>query len=273
MTVRTPAARPHARRLVAGVASGLLAMTCAFADDSAADANDPAVVPYRPSVSTPAQLSAPGWVELEAGGLEARGPDRGASRASLPYTVKLAFTPDWGVRIGGDAWVRQRVGGASRAGAGDSGIVLKRRFALDDDHALGLEGGVVIPTGRSGLHAGSGQPDYGVNGIYSGDLGPWHVDANLAATRLGAVEPGASRTQWLYALAVSHALGERLGIVGEVSGTRRSGADSARQVLAALSYAVAPRLVLDAGAARSLGGGTRVWQAFAGFTWTAWHLF
>lgn len=270
--------RGGARR--ARVASTLAAaffVACAVLPAPAAHAAEPAdpdapqAVPYRPSVSAPAALSAPGWIEVEGGLTHAR--DGDARALSVPYTLKLAFTPDWGVRIGGDAWVRQRVGGASRAGAGDSGIVLKRRFALDDDHALGLEGGVVIPTGRSGLHAGSGQPDYGVNGIYSGDLGPWHVDANLAATRLGAVEPGASRTQWLYALAVSHALGERLGIVGEVSGTRRSGADSARQVLAALSYAVAPRLVLDAGAARSLGGGTRVWQAFAGFTWTAWHLF
>src|SRR5262252_7277339 len=70
------------------------------------DPNDPQVVPYRPTVSTPAQLSAPGWLELEAGGLVANGPAASASRATLPYTLKLAFTPDWGVRIGGDAWVR-----------------------------------------------------------------------------------------------------------------------------------------------------------------------
>ena len=29
--------------------------------------DQPSVTPYRPSVSTPAILSAPGWIELEAG--------------------------------------------------------------------------------------------------------------------------------------------------------------------------------------------------------------
>src|SRR5215831_10283165 len=105
------------------------------------DANDPQVVPYRPTVSTPAQLSAPGWLELEAGGLVANGPASGASRATLPYTLKLAFTPDWGVRIGGDAWVRDVEGSFQPAvtGGGDTDLVLKRRFAISDASAWGLE--------------------------------------------------------------------------------------------------------------------------------------
>ena len=57
----------------------LACVACAHADDD----GGPAVVPYRPSVSTPAQLSAPGWVELEAGGLQARGPDSGVTRTSV----------------------------------------------------------------------------------------------------------------------------------------------------------------------------------------------
>ena len=84
----------------------ITALACAGSVCAADDANDPAVVPYRPSVSTPAQLSAPGWLELEAGGLRAAGPERGTSRTTLPWTLKLAFTPDWGIRVGGDAWVR-----------------------------------------------------------------------------------------------------------------------------------------------------------------------
>ena len=81
----------------------LLALLACASVAHADDSGGPAVVPYRPSVSTPAQLSAPGYLELEAGGLRATGPDRGVARTTLPYTLKLAFTPDWGVRVGGDA--------------------------------------------------------------------------------------------------------------------------------------------------------------------------
>ena len=61
-----------------------LALAMAAQAVHAADDGGPAVVPYRPSVSTPAQLSAPGYLELEAGGLRAS--DNGASRTTLPYT-------------------------------------------------------------------------------------------------------------------------------------------------------------------------------------------
>lgn len=259
-------------RTFCAVAWLVAAAAARAADAPAADTDAVQAVPYRPSVSAPAALSAPGWVEVEAGYAHER--DGDARRQSLPWTLKLVFTPDWGVRIGGDAWVRQRAPGmAARSGVGDTGVVVKRRFAVDEQQAFGLEAAVVVPTARDGLHAGSGKPDHGLAAIWSADLGAWHVDANVAATRLGAREPGTRRVEWLYAFAVSHPLYERLGAVAELSGTERGGAGSTRQALAALSYAVTPRLVIDAGAARSLKGGPVAWQAFAGFTWTAWQLF
>jgi len=101
------------------------------------DADDPAVVPYRPSVSTPAQLSAPGWLELEAGGLRARGPAVDESRTTLPCTLKLALTPDWGVRVSADAAVREEERTGVTSHGGDTAVVLKRRFAVDDATAWG----------------------------------------------------------------------------------------------------------------------------------------
>ena len=68
---------------------------CTAASTVHAQAADDAVTPYRPSVSSPAQLPVPGQLELELGGLQTRLDDD--RRASLPYTFKLAFNEAWGV--------------------------------------------------------------------------------------------------------------------------------------------------------------------------------
>lgn len=255
-------------RVVALLAAATVLMPTARAQDSN---EQPAVTPYRPSVSTPAALSAPGWVELEAGVQRAHGA-AGARRDTLPYTVKLAFSADWGVRIGGDAWVRQRDESGQRlAGGGDSSVVLKRRFSVDDASAFGLEAGATFPTARSGL--GSAKSDYSVNAIYSADLGDFHTDLNLVATRIGQIDPGAGRTQLLWAAALSKSLGERWGVVGELSGTRQRGVDGSAQLLGAVSYNVSKALALDAGVARSIRSGTPDWSVFTGFTLLLGRLF
>jgi len=160
----------------------IAALACAGSVCAADDSNDPAVVPYRPSVSTPAQLSAPGWLELEAGGLRATGPDRGTSRTTLPWTLKLAFTPDWGIRVGGDAWVRQADAGGAQTSVGDTSVVLKRRFAVSDATAWGLELGEAFPTAKDSVGIGHAQTT--VNGIFSSDFAAgWHTDLNVNETR------------------------------------------------------------------------------------------
>lgn len=255
-------------RRARGVAAAWAVAVPAIAAAAATD-DDPEATPYRPSVSTPAALSAPGWIEIEAGVARER---QGASRSeSLPATVKLAFTPDWGVRVGGDVWQRQRDGSGRSSEGGDVDVVLKRRFAVDGVHAFGLEAGATLPTAHG--DTGVRRAAWTVNGIYSAELGDWHADLNLAGSRLGAPDAGASRLVVLWAAAVSRSLGERWSVVGELSGTRQRGAETATQALVAASYAVSRRLVLDAGAARSLRSEPTAWSAFAGLTWTAARLF
>jgi hypothetical protein len=239
---------------------------------AAADDEGPSATPYRPSVSVPAALSAPGWLEIEAG-LQQNHDGVVARRDSAPLTFKLAFTPDWGVRLGIDGWVHTHDDPDSESGVGDTSVVLKRRFAIDDASAFGLEAGVTMPTARHGLASGSGKADWSVTAIHSADFGAWHSDLNLAATRLGAPEAETSRSQLLWAGALSRSLGAGWSVVAELSGTDRRGVDDTRQLLVAASYSVSRRFVADAGAARSLRDGAPVWSAFTGFTWLAAHLF
>jgi hypothetical protein len=259
-------------RLRRAAAFGFLLALVAASSARAAD-EEPSTTPYRPSVSTPAALSAPGWLEIEAGWQHNDG-GGGARRDSIPTTFKVAFDENWGVRLGSEVWVRQRADDAKKSGFGDTGIVLKRRFAVDDDQAFGLEAGVVVPTAKTGLGFGSGKPDYAVNAIWSADFGDrWHTDVNVLASRLGQADPGASRTQWLFAASLSRQLDDRWGVVGELSGTAQSGVEDSRQLLLAASYNVSKRLTLDAGGSRSVRKGDSSWSAFAGFTWLAARLF
>jgi hypothetical protein len=258
------------RRVLAAAfaASALAVCAPALADD-----DEPSTTPYRPSVSTPAALSAPGWIEIEAG-LQHRHDGDGAYRDSLPTTVKLAFTPDWGIRISGESWVWQHDDPTSGNSFGDTSVILKRRFAIDEQQAFGLEGGVTFPTAKQGLGAGSGKTDYGINAIYSADFAEsWHTDLNLATMRLGQVNPGASHTQLLWAAALSRAFNERWGMVGEFSGADERRATDSDQFLLAATCNVSKRLTLDAGMSRSLRSGPSAWSAFTGLTWLAARLF
>lgn len=249
------------------LAIAVLSCTAAIAADDA-----PAVTPYRPSVSTPAALSAPGWLEVEAGLQRSRADDP-QRRDTLPYTLKLAFTPDWGLRLGGDAFVRQLNADGSRAsGAGDITVVLKRRFAVDSDSAFGAELGVKIPTARADL--GTGHTDVGINGIYSADFGSnWHVDVNATATHLGGTVAGQSAWQKGWAVAISRSLTDRWGVVGELSGTQRSGVGRTSQALVATSYSISPALVVDAGVSKGLNAASGGWSVFTGLTFLAARLF
>jgi len=250
----------------------LAAVVASTATSVRAQDATPGVTPYRPSVSTPAALSAPGWLELEAGALSARAADAGR-RVSLPYTLKLAFTPDWGVRLGGDARVRQTDPDGTRiSGGGDTSVVLKHRVAVDDARAFGIELGANLATAAAGL--GNGHSSLGLTGIYSADLpGGLHTDLNVGAARATAAEAGVSRVSWAGAASLSGAITPDWGWVAELSGTRQHGAGVASQWLAAATYNVSRSATLDLGLLRSLRAPRSDGAWFVGVTLLTGRLF
>jgi hypothetical protein len=167
------------------------------------------------------------------------------------------------VLLGGEAWVAEPDGqGGKTHGIGDTSLVLKRAFILSDSTALGLELSAQLPTA-----AASERTNYGLNTIWSQDLpGDLHLDANLNAVRVGAIDAGEGRVQRGEALSLSRPLTPRYAGVIEWSGTQRAGADRTAQLLLALSHAVTPRLVLDCGLAKGLTAATAKWAFFGGAT-------
>ncbi len=242
-------------RALIALSLSALTLPCLAQDEA------PPVTPYRPSVSSPAQLPAPGQLEMEIGALSSKSDD--GRRNSLPTTFKLAFNQDWGVVLGGEAFVSTPDGNGGRArGLGDTVLVLKRAFIVDDATAFGLELGAKLPTAKDSI--GSGKADYSLNGIFSRDLDNVHMDLNLNATRLGAYEPDSGRTQAGLSASFSMPVAERWGVNWEWSGTRRSGADSTAQALLAATYSPSKRLTLDAGFIRGLNRATPDWSFFTG---------
>lgn len=257
-----PPHRPFVRPLSLAV---VLGWACGAAAASAAD-NEPAATPFRPTVASGANLSAPGWLEVEFGG-QWQGGQETPRRDSLPYLLKYSLNERYALLVGGEARVRLEPPGASTvSGRGDTTLAVKYR-APDrwEGVTLGLEAGVKLPTAVDG--AGSGERDLSVKAIHGLDLpAGWHLDTNLAATHLGEKLPGTSTTQWAWAAALSHPVGESWTVAADLSGTRQAGVPSTLQLLGAASHVVSPRVVIDAGLAAGLNRHTPRWTAFAGVT-------
>jgi hypothetical protein len=256
-----PEPKLHARWL------GLVAVAAAFLTlltPLAYAAEELSATPYRPTVSNPAALSAPGHFEIEAGVLRTKNDDP-RRRDSLPVLFKYAFTENVGVLLGGEAYVRyySDIDG-NATGVGDTNVILKLHHAVNDKLAVGLEAGVKLPTAKDPI--GSGKHDQIVNGIVSAELGKAELDVNLGVQRLGAINPGESRTAYAWAAALSYPFNDKWGIAGEVSGVSQRGVPGTAQFLAAVSYNVSKTVVLDAGMAWGLNRASIDHSLFAGIT-------
>jgi len=248
------------------------AVVC-FGGSTVARAQDdgPAVVPYRPSVATPADLPASGWPELEAGVSWAKGGDTARSQSS-PVTFKLAWSESWAILIGTDAYEWQRAyDGSTAHSGGDTTLTLKYKLPVNENLALGAELGVALPTARPPI--GTGSTGWGINTIASFDYPGVHVDLNAAGARLGAVNAGQGPWQGGWAVAASHPLDERFGVTGEVSGVVQRGTSAQAQGLVALNYNVSRALVLDVAVAAGLSRAAPDWQLMAGMTVRLGHWF
>ncbi len=232
---------------------------------------EPRATPYRPTLSNPAQLPVPGYVELEMGWQSLKGKAADDYRHSVPYLFKLAFSDRIGILIGGEAVViNDSEHAPTLAGFGDLTPLLKFTvpLSLPRSSALGLEVGAKLPTAPETV--GSGRTDYLVTGIYSGVIGPLGVDLNLGYTRFGGtsrvtVSEG-GKDQLFWAASTAYGLTDEWSVAGELAGTMRKHVKPFTQVLTSTSYFFSPRLAGDLGAAFGLNGASQEWTVFSGMT-------
>jgi hypothetical protein len=250
------------RRAALFMASFTLAMGATAAPARADEI--PPVVPFRPTVASPADLPPPGWPEIEIGALRTQGGDD-ARRISFPVLAKLALTPEFGVAAGAEAHVRRTGYDGERAsGPGDLVLAAKRRFEIDDSLAYAIETIVTVPTARPTI--GSGKPNLAINGIMSKDFDRLRVDVNLAALRISANDEGTKHWGAGWDVAVSHPIGEAFSASAEVFGSARGGTRASSQALVGMSYSVAPRFVVDVALVAGLARSAPDWQVTCGAT-------
>jgi hypothetical protein len=106
--------------------------------------------------------------------------------------------------------------------------------------------------------------------LASADVKGFHYDANAFVTELEQ-EP-ARRAQFAQSLTISHPLGHRFTLSGEIwHFTQPFLRSNAAGNLWALSYATRKDLVFDGGFNHGLTGTSTRWEAFAGFTYLLPH--
>jgi len=250
------------------LATGVFVLSLAF---PAYGEEEPSVTPYRPTVSNPAQLSYPGWLEIESGWNRTKANDN-SWRNNLPYTLKLAFNQDFGIMLGGDAYIAQTdLTGARLSGSGDTLLLIKQRWDGNENSAFGVEYGVKTATAKVGL--GSGKTDYIVNGIYSTELNGHTIDLNLGITQLGIVQVNERKQQLGWATTWSRGISDEWTLGAELSGSARQGTPPVNQFLVAASYATSRRVVWDFGVAAGTSNAAQKWNAFFGVAFLAGKVF
>lgn len=228
---------------------------------------EPSATPYRPTLSNPAQLSAPGYVEMEMGWQSLKEKATDDYQHRVPYLFKLAFSDYIGLLVGGDALIMNDFEqGSTLAGIGDITPLLKLHMPLLSQpvSALGLEMGAKIPTAPQTV--GSQQTDYLVTAVYSLGVGSLGIDLNLGYTRLGGAPEGEGKNQLFWAASTAYGLTKRWSVASELAGTVRQSVKPFTQFLASTSYFFTPRFVGDTGAAFGLNGSSQEWTLFAGMT-------
>jgi hypothetical protein len=109
---------------------------------------EPSATPYRPTLSNPAQLPVPGYLELEMGWQSLKEKATDDYRDTVPYLFKLAFSEYIGLLVGGDALIiNDFEQGSTLAGFGDLTPLLKLNLPWPSHptSALGLEIGSKLP--------------------------------------------------------------------------------------------------------------------------------
>ena len=168
----------------------------AFAQDKSSatevDKNPPAVNAGRPTVTDPASLTAPGWLESEFG--FAKGLDRDRN-FSTPFLMKLTSKNErFQYRLSFDGYLKP---GEGKDGFGDTYLGFQYLFAKQEKSRFDISGRLTFkfPTAPASI-GGTKKVDFNLLLLASRDFSPKvHGDFNLGVSSLSRSDAPGTDTQ------------------------------------------------------------------------------
>jgi hypothetical protein len=223
--------------------------------------------PGRPSVSTPASLTPVGYLQFQVGYLGATDSPEFFSQSSINAVVNFSVTSRVELLVSAQPYAYSHVEGqwANEPGGVSLGIqgvihhgeAAKPTIAVSYFHQI--YGGKAPD-----LDIGSSTNNLLI--LASGDLKGFHYDTNLFFNEV--VKNPIRRAQFGQSLSISHPIGKKFGVTGEIWHFSQPFLQSnAVGTLWALNYNVKKNLVLDGGFNRGLTSTSTQWEAFVGFTY------
>jgi hypothetical protein len=148
--------------------------------DKKTDTSPPAVNPGRPTITDPASLTAPGWLETESGGMKNLDRDRSFS---TPFVLKLtSLNNRLQYRLGFDGLIFP---GQGANGFGDTTAALQYLFAPQSKTGYDLAGRIALKIPTAPDFLGTRKIDYNIQFLASRDFSPsLHGDFNLGLANL-----------------------------------------------------------------------------------------
>ncbi|HVN93881.1 MAG TPA: hypothetical protein VMT38_09295 [Terracidiphilus sp.] len=232
----------------------------------AAAGDGPVANPGRPTVSTPATLTPPGYLQFESGILAAWHSPEFASQASLNEVIKFAISRRIELLAASNPFVHSNTQPAN----GDGGVSLGVQAVL-------WPGEGARPTiSTSYFHEvqNGGTPDLDMGSatnstilLFSADVKGFHYDTNYLFNEVDS-DDGVRRSQFAQTLSISHGVGKRFGVSGELwDFTQPFLRSHAFGNLWAADFNAKKNLVFDVAFDRGLTSTSTKWEILAGFTY------
>ena len=233
--------------------------------------DEPTANPGRPTVSTPATLTPVGYLQFESGYVGAWHSPEFSSQSSFNEVVKFAFTRRIELLAVSEPFAHSRADHQTANGTGDV--------------ALGVQG--VVHQGEGArptialsyfrrVYSGN-SPDLDIGSarnslilLASADVKGFHYDTNYLFNEV--IDNAIHRAQFGQTLSVSHPLGGKFGISGEIwHFTQPFLRSHAVGNLWSLNYNPRKNLVIDGGFNHGFTSTSTRWEVFVGFTYLLPH--
>jgi len=234
-------------------------------------ADDPVANPGRPTVSTPATLTPVGYFQFETGVLAAWNSPGVSSQESLNEVIKFSVSRWIELLASTEPFAHSSAVGQPANGTGDVDLGIQGII----HHGEGANPTIAMSYfGR--VYSGDA-PDLDIGSfqnsallLVSADVKGFHYDTNYLFNEV--VNGAVRRAQFGQTLSVSHSVGKKFGISGEIwHFTQPFLRSNTVGNLWAVNYNARKNLVLDCGFNRGLTSTSTRWEAFAGFTYLLPH--